>query len=304
MFDRLPLLSAATLFVLLVACGGGSEPAAPETSADTSDSEASSATTDGAEPVAAASEEATQATPAEPATNDDEGDEQGFPRPAVTADPKTGFSVNSNSIPTAAGTVIGGINAFCEPADEKHVRFGANNSPHINWVNAPEDTKSFALLVHDPDSPADGEGVNKENVQIPESAERTDFYHWVLVDIPATLTELPEKADGEGVTSGGKPLKKTEFGLRGLNDYTNWFASDPEMKGDYAGYDGPCPPWNDDRAHRYVFTLYALDIPTLGLSGRFTGSDVTAKLEGHVLSESSFTSIYWINPGVSPPKED
>ena len=54
---------------------------------------------------------------------------------------------------------------------------------------------------------------------------------------------------------------------QGVNSYTSWFASDHDMSGDYFGYDGPCPPWNDALVHRYVFTLYALDVATLACKG-------------------------------------
>jgi phosphatidylethanolamine-binding protein (PEBP) family uncharacterized protein len=49
----------------------------------------------------------------------------------------------------------------------------------------------------------------------------------------------------------------------GINDYTNWFTSEANMRGDYYGYDGPGPPWNDALVHHYAFTLYALDVPYL-----------------------------------------
>ena len=55
---------------------------------------------------------------------------------------------------------------------------------------------------------------------------------------------------------------------QGINDYTGWFAGDKDMAGNYFGYDGPCPPWNDEIPHRYVFTLYALDVPRLDVGGR------------------------------------
>ena len=57
----------------------------------------------------------------------------------------------------------------------------------------------------------------------------------------------------------------------GVNNYTDWFAGDEQMAGDYGGYDGPCPPWNDELLHHYRFTLYALDVPSLGLPGAFGG---------------------------------
>jgi Raf kinase inhibitor-like YbhB/YbcL family protein len=89
----------------------------------------------------------------------------------------------------------------------------------------------------------------------------------------------------------------TAGGLRhGLNDYTGWFAGDADMKGDYFGYDGPCPPWNDSIVHHYVFTVYALDIERVPVEGKFTGAEVRAAIQGHVLAEASITGTYTLNP--------
>ncbi len=74
------------------------------------------------------------------------------------------------------------------------------------------------------------------------------------------------------MTPRGKAGPATPQGTRqGINDYTGWFASDHDMNGDYYGYDGPCPPWNDSIVHRYVFTLYALDVERAAVDGKFTG---------------------------------
>lgn len=70
------------------------------------------------------------------------------------------------------------------------------------------------------------------------------------------------------------------------------------MGGDYYGYDGPCPPWNDELPHRYVFTLYALDVPSLDVPARFTGQDALAAMQGHVLAQASVTGRYTLNPSV------
>ena len=70
------------------------------------------------------------------------------------------------------------------------------------------------------------------------------------------------------------------------------------MKGDYYGYDGPCPPWNDTIPHHYVFTLYALDVAQLGVNGTFRGLDVLNAMKGHVLEEAKLTGIYSLNPDV------
>ena len=71
------------------------------------------------------------------------------------------------------------------------------------------------------------------------------------------------------------------------------------MQGDYYGYDGPCPPWNDEIVHHYVFTLYALDVAKLRLDGRFTAADVVRAMAGHVLDQASLTGIYSLNPALA-----
>jgi len=223
-----------------------------------------------------------------------------YPNPSVTVDEASGFTVNSSTIPTAVGMVIGGITAFCEPDDAKIVRSGGNVSPHVDWKSAPVGTKSFALVASDPDSPASGELVNKKDTAIPWAAPRAPFYHWVVADIPATLSEIEEGASARGVTAGGKKPKAHKWGTEGVNGFGPWFATDPKMKGDYYGWDGPCPPWNDDRVHRYVFSLHALDVETLGLTGAFTGPEMLAKAKGHILATASFTGVYSIN--ISPPQ--
>ena len=71
------------------------------------------------------------------------------------------------------------------------------------------------------------------------------------------------------------------------------------MEGDYYCYDGPCPPWNDAIPHHYVFTLYALDTDKLAVTGRFTGQDVMAAMQGHILGKASITGVYSLNPAVA-----
>ena len=70
------------------------------------------------------------------------------------------------------------------------------------------------------------------------------------------------------------------------------------MAGNYGGYDGPCPPWNDTRMHGYRFTIYALDVASLGLSGAFTGHQVREAMKGHILAEASITGLYNLSPSV------
>jgi hypothetical protein len=70
------------------------------------------------------------------------------------------------------------------------------------------------------------------------------------------------------------------------------------MSGNYFGYDGPCPPWNDSIKHHYVFTLYALDVEKCPVEGNFGGADVRKAIAGHVLAEAKLTGIYTLNPKV------
>jgi hypothetical protein len=85
---------------------------------------------------------------------------------------------------------------------------------------------------------------------------------------------------------------------QGLNDYTLWFAGDADMAGRYFGYEGPCPPWNDERLHHYHFALYAMDVARCPVEGTFTGQQVRAALAGHVLAEARLTGTYSLNPAV------
>lgn len=196
------------------------------------------------------------------------------------------------------GRAIPGEFAFCVPAEVGHVAMAPNRNPRVSWREAPAETRSFAILCIDVDAPTDASNVNKEGLTVPASLPRAEFAHWVLVDIPGSATSLGEGADSDGVTPKGKRIGPTAHGVRGINDYTSWFADDPDMEGVYGGYDGPCPPWNDEVVHRYRFTVHALDVPTLGLSGPFTAADVRSAMQGHVLAEASITGTFTLNPAL------
>lgn len=189
--------------------------------------------------------------------------------------------------------------ALCRQDPENHATFSDNISPHLAWNGAPEGTRSFVLLCCDPDVPSKPDDVNQEGRSVPADLPRIDFYHWVLIDIPVTVSELQEGADSEGVTPKGKGQTPDLQGAkRGVNGYTAWFAGDPDMGGDYFGYDGPCPPWNDSIPHHYLFTIYALDIETCSMEGAFDGVAVLKSMEGHVLEKASMTGLYSLNPVV------
>jgi hypothetical protein len=189
--------------------------------------------------------------------------------------------------------------AFCAPDRKTRVKMSQNNSPHLTWSEVPAAARSLALICHDCDVPSKPDDVNQEGRTIPASLPRIDFYHWVLVDIDPRWDLIKAGEFSSGVTPRGKKGPEGSRGTRqGLNDYTMWFGSDPKMSGNYFGYDGPCPPWNDTIPHHYVFTLYALDVDKCPVSGSFKGPDVLAAIEGRVLAKASFTGVYSLNPNV------
>jgi Raf kinase inhibitor-like YbhB/YbcL family protein len=182
-----------------------------------------------------------------------------------------------------------------------HVRLSSNRNPHLAWREAPAGTKSFALICHDLDAPSRPDDVNREGREIAAELPRLDFFHWILVDLAPTSTSIAAGAYSNGVTPRGKGGPAAARGTRqGVNDYTTWFRGDHDMEGDYYGYDGPCPPWNDALVHRYVFTVYALDVESLPLDGRFTGAEARQAIEGHVLASASLVGTYTLNPRLAP----
>jgi Raf kinase inhibitor-like YbhB/YbcL family protein len=195
------------------------------------------------------------------------------------------------------GEAIPGEFAFAVIDSVSHVSLSRNRNPQLSWVDVPEGVRSFALICHDPDVPSKGDDVNKEGREVPRNLPRVEFFHWLLWDIPATMREIVAGSQSDGVTPHGKLGPDAPGGMKhGINSYTGWFAGDESMKGDYYGYDGPCPPWNDSIVHRYYFTLYALDVPSLKVEGALTGENVRAALEGHVLSEARLMGTYSLNP--------
>jgi Raf kinase inhibitor-like YbhB/YbcL family protein len=131
---------------------------------------------------------------------------------------------------------------------------GENISPALEWSGVPEGTKSLALIADDPDAPD------------PANPKMT-WVHWVLYNIPATVSSLPE-----GVTDKDLP----EGTLQGLNDWKK------------TGYGGPCPPVGK---HRYFYKLYALDIVLPNLA-RPTKAKLEKAMEGHVLSKAELIGLY------------
>jgi len=136
----------------------------------------------------------------------------------------------------------------------KYTCEGQDVSPPLAWTGAPGNIKSYALIVDDPDAPD------------PAKPQRV-YVHWVLYNIPATSTSLPENASKSGLPKGA---------VQGKNDWGK-----PE-------YGGPCPPIG---RHRYFFKLYALDTTLTGLSSP-AKPDLEKAMKGHVLDSGELMGTY------------
>ena len=133
---------------------------------------------------------------------------------------------------------------------------GKNVSPALKWSGAPKGTKSYAVTVYDPDAPT-GSG----------------WWHWVVYNIPASATELPEgagTADGKGLPAG-TAQGRTDFGA--------------------PGFGGACPP-KGDKPHRYIFTVHALKTEKLEVPADATAALVGFMINANRLGQASFTAKY------------
>jgi len=189
--------------------------------------------------------------------------------------------------------------AFGAQDPATHVRLSSNRNPHLRWTGVPSTAKSLVLLCVDTDVPTRPDDVNKDGRVVPADLPRADFYHWLMVDIAPSVSEIKAGACADGIVARGKRTPPGPAGSRqGLNDYTSWFAGDGEMGGQYFGYDGPCPPWNDALLHHYHFILYATDLARCPVDGDFTGPQVRQAIANHILAEAKLTGTYTLNPSV------
>ncbi len=190
--------------------------------------------------------------------------------------------------------------AFGLLGPDKRTTWGANRNPHLAWSDLPPGVRSLALINDDLDVPVKLDTFNKDGSVVAKDQQRRSLCHWVLVDIDPAAGPLAFGEFSDGVSVGGKPGPHAPRGTRqGINEYTDWFRNDAEMRGDYFGYDGPCPPWNDERAHRYVFTFYALDVARLDVEGAFDKHAALSAMRGHILAQASITGRYALNPDVA-----
>ncbi|MBI1816564.1 MAG: YbhB/YbcL family Raf kinase inhibitor-like protein [Deltaproteobacteria bacterium] len=163
------------------------------------------------------------------------------------------FSLNSSAFPRK-GTLP--PKYTCDGSDTAKdggaADMNAGISPALQWQDPPAGTKAYALVVDDLDWP---------------SGSRV---HWLLFDIPATATALPEAVPKSETLADGS--------RHGRNDFRNPF------------YQGPCPP-RGDPAHQYLFTLYALDAPT-GLPAGASKSQLMQAIQKHTLATAELTGKY------------
>lgn len=209
--------------------------------------------------------------------------------------PKIALAAMLAVSPASLSVSVGGIEngqpinpkfAYCTQDGSSKTKSGGNINPAISWSGAPAGTKSYAIIVVDPDVPADFGPANKAGKTIHIDAPRRDFYHWVLVDIPPSVTNIAAGQDSKGKES--KPVGQLAYGFTGHNDYGN----------SEGGYNGPCPPWNDLRLHHYHFQVFALDVPKLNLPVGFGGKQAIAAMKGHILAKGETVGTYTTNPAV------
>lgn len=209
------------------------------------------------------------------------------------------------------GGLLPAANAFAVIDPASRVRLSQNRNPHLAWDDIPQGSEALALFCIDVDAPLDGGDVNREDRPLKIEAARGEFFHWSLIDLAPVAGSIGEGLGADGVTARGKNAPTLSVPgpggadgasrtlRQGVNDYSIWFAGDAQMAGDYYGYDGPCPPWNDERIHHYIFRLYALDTARLPLARRFTGQQARAAMHGHILDEAQLVCAYSLNPALA-----
>ncbi|MDX9966966.1 MAG: YbhB/YbcL family Raf kinase inhibitor-like protein [Sulfuricurvum sp.] len=132
---------------------------------------------------------------------------------------------------------------------------GKNISPELHWSDTPKGTKSFAVTVYDPDAPT-GSG----------------WWHWVVFNIPASVTSLPSDF---GNTAKKQPISA----VQSITDFGK------------TGFGGACPPVGD-RPHRYMFTVHALNVDHLDLDEKASPALVGYMLTMHTIAKSTLVSYY------------
>ncbi len=199
-----------------------------------------------------------------------------------------------------SGHLISTKYAFCMADGHGGAGAAPDLSPRIAWSKGPAGTKSYAVIVYDTDSPAEHrEWMNQQGQTLTAANKRKIYFHMVLVDVPAKVTTLAEGAESNARVLHGKQAP-AKIGVHGANTFTQATAASDALRGTYYGYDGPCSPWNDTNAHHYHFTVYALSVASLGLSGDFGGEAAIAAMQGKVLAQGELLGVFSTDPAVIP----
>ncbi|MDB4873862.1 MAG: YbhB YbcL family protein [Gemmatimonadetes bacterium] len=178
---------------------------------------------------------------------------------STTASEGDRISIRAPQPPKMGNTIAVKSQSIAEgaPIGMEHVFTGCggkNVSPQLTWSGHPAEAKSFAISCFDPDAPT-GSG----------------YWHWLAFDIPGSVTSLEAGAGNDDSPAGGK------------SGYTDYGMTE---------YGGPCPP-KGDPAHRYIFTVYALDVEKIeGASKKTTGATLVFMMRGHVLATGTITARF------------
>ncbi|MFN8168227.1 MAG: YbhB/YbcL family Raf kinase inhibitor-like protein [Candidatus Nanopelagicales bacterium] len=159
--------------------------------------------------------------------------------------------------PVASFTVTSTDVVDGEQLDLRHVHGsagGENVSPQLSWSGAPEGTQSYVVTCFDPDAPTP-----------------SGFWHWVVVDLPASVTSLDAGAGESDAALPGGFHGRTDFGS--------------------ADFGGAAPP-QGDMPHRYFFVVHAVDVPTLGVDASASPAVVSFNLAFHTLARAAITPTY------------
>ncbi|KAA8999430.1 YbhB/YbcL family Raf kinase inhibitor-like protein [Affinibrenneria salicis] len=176
--------------------------------------------------------------------------------------------------------------AACRLSAPRQISPAAGENPALRWSAGPQGTKSWLLIMQDLDVPQELSDINQAARIIPANAARRAFTHWLLTDIPPEVHAIPAGVEGSARAPQGLPLVKTRYGVRQPNGFAAFMRNGP-----YGGYKGPCPPWNDEKPHRYKFSVFALNISRA--AGRpLTEQSLMQSIQPHILAAGSLQVSY------------